>query len=85
MDQLAIILIKALEIYSFVIFVRILGSWLPQMQRTILFQYIYDVTEPILSPLRRLLPPLGGLDFSPMALLFLILFLQDLLTMTFLA
>ncbi|WP_300543847.1 YggT family protein [Maricaulis sp.] len=34
------------------------------------------VTEPLLSPIRRILPPLGGLDFSPIVLLLLIGFVQ---------
>jgi YggT family protein len=34
------------------------------------------VTEPLLSPIRRVLPPLGGLDFSPIVLLLLIGFVQ---------
>ena len=34
------------------------------------------ITEPLLSPIRRILPPLGGMDFSPIVLLLLIGFVQ---------
>ncbi len=34
-------------------------------------RFINGVTEPILNPIRRLLPPMGGLDFSPMVVLLL--------------
>jgi YggT family protein len=30
-----------------------------------IIKFIYEVTEPVMSPFRRLLPPAGGLDFSP--------------------
>lgn len=46
-------------------------------------QFVYTVwrvitalTEPILSPIRRILPPVGGLDLSPIVVFLIILFLQ---------
>ncbi len=39
--------------------------------------FIYRITEPALRPLRRILPPLGGLDLAPLALIFIIMFLQS--------
>jgi YggT family protein len=39
-------------------------------------RFITGVTEPILNPIRRLLPPMGGLDFSPMVVLLLARLLQ---------
>jgi YggT family protein len=38
--------------------------------------------EPALAPIRRILPPIGGLDLSPIALIFLLVFLSDLLLAT---
>ena len=35
-----------------------------------LLRFVYQATEPLLAPIRRLLPSQGGLDFSPMILLF---------------
>jgi YggT family protein len=37
------------------------------------------VTEPVYAPIRRIIPPLGGLDLTPMAVLLLIFFLQRLI------
>lgn len=34
-------------------------------------RFVYQATEPIMEPIRRLLPPMGGLDFSPMIVLIL--------------
>jgi YggT family protein len=38
---------------------------------------IARITEPVLAPIRRLLPPMGGLDLSPLILIFLIYFIQS--------
>ncbi|MEZ5584209.1 MAG: YggT family protein [Candidatus Competibacteraceae bacterium] len=50
---------------------------------------LYQLTEPVLRPARRLLPPMGGLDLSPMiviiALIFLRLLISDLLNLSGLA
>jgi YggT family protein len=41
--------------------------------------FLYRITEPALRPIRRILPTLGGIDLSPMVLILLLIFLQDLL------
>jgi len=41
--------------------------------------FLYRVTEPLLRPIRRILPDLGGIDLSPMVLIFGIIFLQNVL------
>lgn len=45
----------------------------------LLGDFLYRVTEPALRPIRRVLPNLGGLDISPVLLILLLLFLQNLL------
>jgi YggT family protein len=47
------------------IFVRVLLSWIPMRLPLGLGDFVWNVTEPILGPIRRSLPPMGGLDFSP--------------------
>ncbi|MDX1413053.1 MAG: YggT family protein [Candidatus Promineifilaceae bacterium] len=42
-------------------------------------RFVFQATEPLLAPIRRLLPATGGLDFSPMILLFGLYFLRSIL------
>lgn len=42
-------------------------------------RFLFDATEPFLAPIRRLLPPMGGLDLSPIVLLFAADFLRRIL------
>ena len=39
--------------------------------------WLYKMTEPVLAPIRRVLPPMGGLDLSPMLLLIALRFLAS--------
>jgi YggT family protein len=54
------------------IIVRALMSWFAQSQGSSLGRVLDDITEPILMPIRRMLPPVGGLDFSPILAIVLI-------------
>lgn len=51
---------------SVVLAVRALISWVSPDPRNMLVQFIYIITEPVLEPLRRLIPPIGFIDFSAM-------------------
>lgn len=42
-------------------------------------QWVYNLTEPILAPIRQILPPMGGLDFSPLIALLLLEVVRQLL------
>jgi len=48
-----------------VIFARVLLSWMPAKLPWGLGDFVFSVTEPILAPIRRALPFMGGMDFSP--------------------
>ena len=47
------------------IFVRVLLSWVPMRLPWGLGEFVWSITEPILAPIRRVLPFMGGIDFSP--------------------
>ena len=55
---------------------RVIISWLNVSPTNPIANVIYQVTEPILAPLRRVLPRVGMLDFSPMVAIFIIIIVQ---------
>ncbi len=69
-----------LTILSWAILIRVLLSWIPNLDRgNPLVQLLAQVTDPVLEPARRIIPPIGGLDISPIVVLLLLSFLQRLL------
>ena len=70
-----------LMIYIWIIIIRALLSWIPSPSLYPLAVILIKLTEPLLRPLRKLLPPFrtGGLDLSPMLLVIIILFLDSFL------
>jgi YggT family protein len=54
------------------IFVRVIMSWVPLRLPFGLNDLVWNVTEPVLAPIRRYLPMAGGMDFSPFIALLLI-------------
>ena len=68
-----------LQLYIIVIFVRIILSWFPIQPDSVfaqIYRFVYAITEPVLGPIRRLMPGVGvggmGLDFSPIIVLLLL-------------
>lgn len=65
--------------FSFAILARVLLSWMPISRENRLVAFVFEITEPILEPIRRLVPSLGGLDISPMLALLLVEMAQRML------
>ena len=73
-----------LYIYLWIIVIRAVISWVnPDPYNTIVV-FLYRVTEPVLRPIRRRLPMGMGIDFSPMVVILVIVFLQYFLVGTLL-
>ena len=77
------LLCRLLQAYLIVMFARIILSWFPVEPGSGLatvFGFLYSITEPVLAPIRRILPPIGmggmGLDLSPIVVFFAITILQ---------
>ena len=75
--QLLILFIEAFiqvlaQALTIAIFVRVILSWVPMRLPFGLGEFVFSITEPILSPIRRALPFMGGIDFSPLIALFAI-------------
>ena len=61
-----------LSIYNIIITARILLSWFPQAQGIAALQPVYAITDPFLNLFRGVIPPIFGLDLSPIAAFFLL-------------
>ena len=63
------ILRQIIDLYSLIVLGAVVMSWMQLPPSNPIVQFVHAVTEPVLGPLRRALPSMGGLDFSPMVLL----------------
>jgi YggT family protein len=86
MDSTAILpllttaLANFLQIYLILLIIRILLSWFPNINwMQFPFSILSQLTDPYLQIFRRFIPPLGGIDFSPILGFFLLQFLVSLL------
>lgn len=69
-----------LSIFGFLFIARIVMSWYPKLPvGKFPFVIAYAPTEPLLIPARKLIPPLGGVDVTPVVLFGLISFLNEIL------
>jgi YggT family protein len=70
----------AVQLLTLLIVVRAILSWIPTADYGHpIIRFIVRVTDPVLEPVRRLLPPLGGLDLSPIIAILLLQFAGQLL------
>lgn len=76
---------QLITLYIYVIIATVVLSWLigfgianlrNPMMRSV-YNFLLAVTEPVLSPIRRILPDLGAIDISPLVLLLLLQFVQQ--------
>ncbi len=65
-----------LTIYTWIIIARCIISWVNPYPFHPVVEFLYRVTEPVLAPVRRVIPPIAGLDLSPIVVIFAIYFLQ---------
>ena len=66
-------------LYSFAIIARSFLPWLRVDPYHPVAQFLIQITEPLLAPIRRSIPIIGGLDFSPMVALLILWFIEQVL------
>jgi YggT family protein len=66
-------------ILRFALIVRVISSWLPISPYSPWIRWSYALSEPILAPLRRIVPGLGGLDITPILAYFLLSIIESVL------
>ncbi|MEW6541485.1 MAG: YggT family protein [Bacillota bacterium] len=59
----------AFSVYSLLIIGRILLSWIPHNPYNPVVRFVYELTDPYLNIFRRVIPPLGMIDISPIVAL----------------
>ena len=74
-----------ISIYTLFIIIRIVFSWGMLSHTNRLMRFLVDVTEPLLGPLRRMIPTLGWLDISPLVAILILWLLQQAVAGTLLA
>lgn len=66
MSNLAVNLIN---LYILVVIIRVVLSWVGYERANQFTEFVYKITEPLLSKIRAFMPDLGGLDISPLVLI----------------
>lgn len=85
MSTLITVISLGFQVYEFLILIRVLLTWIntdpynPVIQHPVV-QILHRITEPVLQPLRRVIPPIGGaVDISPVIALILLEILRRVL------
>ena len=76
------LLYYAVSVYTVIMFVRVILSWAtmvwsPPHALAPAIRVLYDLTEPVLSLFRRYIPPIGGLDLSPLFIFIILGLVRD--------
>ena len=79
LSAVAQILNAVLGLYVWVLIIRVLISWVSPDPSNPIVQFLVAVTDPVLVPLRRIIPPLGMFDLSPLVAILAIQALQHFL------
>ena len=69
-----------LDAYIWIIIARALISWVNPDPHNPVVRFLHRVTDPVLDRLRRFIPPRGGMDLTPIALILAIVFVQSFLS-----
>ena len=65
-----------LQFYWFAILIVVIMSWIPNSGNTPIGYLLYQITEPLLARVRRAVAPIGGIDLSPLIVLFALSIVQ---------
>jgi len=84
LNPIAALIITVLDIYKWIVIAAVIVSWLTAFN--VINQYnnfvrgllraLYALTEPVFRPIRKIIPPMGGFDLSPIVVFVIIWFLE---------
>ena len=75
MRLIASLLTFVLYVFVIVLLVRVVFSWVSPSPTNPVSRFAFQVTEPVLAPVRRRLPPMSGVDLSPLVVTLIVYFL----------
>jgi YggT family protein len=78
LTKILLLTVQAIEIYSYLLLIWVIGSWFPQFQSGKFYRYIDNLVYPYAKLFRGLIPPLGGFDFSVVVAFFTLSLVQHL-------
>lgn len=68
----------AFEVYNWLIIIRVFLSWVPHNPANPIFRFLYEITEPVLAPFRRIMGRYSvGIDFSPVIALIVLQIIES--------
>ncbi len=74
MNMLLTAIYYVLTVFQFILLARVLMTWIPNLDyNNPIVRFLLAVTEPVLEPIRRMIPNKSGMDFSPL-IVFLVIF-----------
>ncbi len=82
LSALAKVIDLVLNLYLWIIIIRALISWVNPDPFNPIVRFFYQITEPVLWRVRRIIPPIGAFDISPLVVILIIVFLQQFLVPT---
>ena len=82
------VVLIALQLYIWLLIAQAVLSWLIAFNVvntrnqfvSMIWEFLYRITEPALGPIRRIMPNLGGIDISPVILILIIIFIEKVIT-----
>ena len=87
MNSLVILISQVIELFIWLLIIQAILSWLVAFGIVntnnnlvnMVGNFLYKITEPLLKPIRKILPEFGGVDISPVILIILLIFFRNLL------
>ena len=67
---------QIIGLYKLVLIARIALSWIPHNPHNPAITILYKITEPVLEPVRRVIPSIGGIDISPIIVFIALSFIK---------
>ncbi|MDD2249638.1 MAG: YggT family protein [Candidatus Cloacimonetes bacterium] len=78
--SILLFVVRIIQIYNILILARVFASWIIRNPYNRLYHFLLTITEPLLGQIRRILPPMMGLDFSPIIAFFILNLLTKLIS-----